>query len=155
MAAVLYYADLNQAWYSERVPGLNDSLVAAGWRRLDWVEDADWESGQWMDRNHPERPTALLFLQRLLSQMPVSGPILIVGDSTLSNWLREEWPNDRIWYNWEERERFLRDGGAPPGSAFWSIPGDRCAGIADQIRNGRQWATHPFAAILLVCGGGG
>ena len=139
----LFYANLQEAWYSERVQGLNDALAAQGWQRLAWCDGADWEAGSWMDPSHPERPTASLFLARLLSQIPVSGPILLCGDSTLSNWLREEWPGGRIWYDWEERERFLRDSGAPPGSAMWSIPGDRCAGIAEQIRNARAWSGVP------------
>ena len=66
----LYYADLSNAWYNERVPGLNDALAAQGWQRLSWCEDADWEAGSWMDKGHPERPTASVFLTRLLFQLP-------------------------------------------------------------------------------------
>ena len=97
----LYYADLSNAWYSERVPGLNDALAAQGWQRLSWCEDADWEQGSWMDPNHPERPTASLFLTRLLSQLPpTTRRVLLVGDSTLSQHFREEWHGGSIWYNW-------------------------------------------------------
>jgi len=152
----LFYARLNEGWFAERVGGLELAFAAQGWTPLSWCVQDDLVGGSWMDNgldtNHPERETALLFLQRLLSQMPVSGPILVVGDSTLSNWLREDWTGGRIWYDWEERERFLRDSGAPLGSAFWSIPGDRCAGFADQIRNARNWADVPFETVLLVGG---
>ena len=142
-----YFARLNEAWFSERVAGLEAAFAAQGWTALSWCIQDDLKGGSWMDdgrdTNHPERETALLFLQRLLSQVPVTGPILLVGDSTLSNWLREDWPGGRIWYNWGERESFLRDAGAPPGSAFWSIPGNRCAGFVDQLRNAYFGRTRP------------
>ena len=149
----LYYADLSNAWYSERVPGLNDALAAEGWQRLSWCENADWEQGSWMGPDHPERCTASLFLARLVFQLPpTTRRVLVVGDNTLSQHLREDWPNGAIWYNWADRERFLTESGAPPGSAMWNIPGDRCAGIAEQLRRALNWAESPYDAILLVGG---
>ena len=48
--------------------------------------------------------------------------------------------------------RFLAESGAPPGSAMWSVPGDRCEGIAEQLRKALGWAESPYDAILLVGG---
>ena len=151
-----YFAQLNEAWFREQAVGLEAALVSRGWTPLHWCVPEDLASGSWMDNgldtNHPERASALVFLQRLLAQLPSPGPVLIVGDSTLSNWLREDWPGGRIWYDWRERERFLRDAGAPPGSAFWSIPGDRCSGIAEQLRNAYAWADTSYESVLMVGG---
>jgi len=148
----LYCANLRDGWYAPRVDGLDGALAAQGWVPLRWCDNTDWETGSWMDPFHAERPTASLFLARLLSQMPATGPVLVVGDSTLSQWLREDRLGGRLWYNWEERESFLRESGAPLGSAMWCIPGDRCAGIAEQIRNALAWSDAPFSSILLVGG---
>ena len=152
----LFFARLNEGWFSERSVGLEAALTARGWTPLSWCVQADQANGSWMDEgrdtDHPERETALLFLQRLRAQLPVSGPVLIIGDSTLSTWLREDWPGGRIWYDWEERERFLRDSGAPPGSAFWNVPGSRCDGFVEQLQSAYSWTDTPYEAVLLVGG---
>ena len=149
--ASLYYADLNDAWFEEAVPGLNQAFTDAGWQRLSWCADADW-CKPWMDRVHPERPTASELLTRMLIQLPVSTRrALIVGDSTLSQHFREEWVDNQIQFNWADRERFLVESGCP-GSSIWCIPGAKCDTIAWQIRKALQWEVSPFDAILL-CGG--
>ena len=99
----LFCANLRDGWYAPRVDRLDDALIAQGWVSLHWCDNHDWETGSWMDPFHAERPTASLFLARLLSQVPATGPVLVVGDSTLSQWLREDRFGGRLWYNWEER----------------------------------------------------
>ena len=102
MAMPLFYADLDAAWFHEGVPGLNQAFTDAGWQRLTWCEDADWGKA-WMDKDHPERPTAAELLARLLVQLP-SGTrrVLIVGDSTLTQHFREGWEGESILYDWVE-----------------------------------------------------
>jgi hypothetical protein len=109
-----YFASLEAAWFSEGVPRLGQALVGAGWHRLPWAEDDDWH-GQWMDRVHPDRETAADLLERLMSHLPEGTKrVLIVGDSTLTQHLRESWDGDHLSFNWEDRARCLREAGAPP-----------------------------------------
>ena len=153
----LYFAALQQGWFSEQVEGLEDEFIAQGWVRLSWCDQADLVDGHWMDggrdTNHPARPTASLFLTRLLAQLPATTQsLLLVGDSTLSQHFGEWRRGRNIWYDWADRERFLQESGAPPGTAMWSVPGVGCDGIVEQIQNARQWASAPFDAVLVVGG---
>ena len=148
--APLFYADLGAAWFSEAVPGLGQALEDAGWQRLTWCSDADW-CKPWMDNVHPERPTASELLGRMLLQLPPgTRRVLIVGDSTLTQHLREPWIGDDLQWDWADRANFLAESGCP-GSALWAVPGAKCDGIAWQIRKALQWENRNFDAILL-CG---
>ena len=105
-----------------------------------------------MDKNHPERSTAAELLARLLAQLPPgTRRVLIVGDSTLTQHLREDWDGESILYDWSERERFLTEAGSH-ASAPWAIPGAKCDCIAWQLWKAVRWETAEFDAILL-CGG--
>ena len=151
MAMPLFYADLDAAWFYEGVPGLNQAFTGAGWQRLTWREDADWGKA-WVDKGHPERPTAAELLARLLVQLP-SGTrrVLIAGDFTLTQHFREGWDGESILYAWVERDRFLAEAGCP-GSALWAIPVARCDCIAWQLWKALRWETRAFDAVLLVGG---
>ena len=41
----LYYASLEEAWYTPPIAGLDDVLVGAGWARVHWCEMEDWQDG--------------------------------------------------------------------------------------------------------------
>ena len=121
------------------------------WQRLSWCEDADWYK-PWMDNVHPERPTASELLGRMLLQLPPgTRSVLVVGDSTLTQHLREPWIGDDLQWNWVDRANFLAESGCP-GSALWAIPGAKVDSIAWQLRKALQWENRQFDAILL-CGG--
>ena len=77
-----------------------------------------------------------------------------MGDSTLTQHLREDWGGESILYDWSERERFLTEAGSP-ASALWAIPGAKMDSIAWHIWKALRWETTQFDAIILLCGGWG
>ena len=142
----LYYASLEEAWYTPPIAGLDDVLVGAGWARVHWCEMEDWQDGaRWCDKWHPTLDLAAEFLQRIMAHVPFE-KVLIVGDSTLT-WDMGERGEYGFRYNWDVRDPFLAKAGGPR-SAIWAVPGVGLKGIVKQIGSGIHW-ERPDAIVLV------
>ena len=143
----LHYADLNAAWFQERVPGFGAALEDAGWQRLTWCEDADWCPTRWMDPNHPERAMASELLRRMLLQLPQGTRTVQVSEIPLSRNISEN-PGKVLRYSgtgptglpsWPSRD--VQDRPSGLSQAPGSIPSP--AALESQAVGGSSLRRHP------------